>query len=154
MTFRDLVQAPDLPALERQSLEAADGELRLNCALVEQSADGPVRASEARDLRVNDSSLQLASFAHAELHNEVFERVNLAEASFMGARLDGVGFVDCRLIGADFRGAKLSGCEIRGASLDGVIGIESLGGVRMPWPDVLGSAAALAAALGIAVEEG
>jgi hypothetical protein len=26
--------------------------------------------------------------------------------------------------------------------------------VRMPWPDVLGSAAALAAALGIAVEDG
>jgi uncharacterized protein YjbI with pentapeptide repeats len=113
-----------------------------------------INGGEVRELRVIDSSLQLASFAHAELQNVVFERVNLAEASFMGARLDGVAFVDCRLMGADFRGAKLKGCEIRGTSLDGVLGIESLRGVRMPWPDVLGSAAALAAALGIAVEDG
>lgn len=46
---------------------------------------------EARDLRVVDCSLQLASFASATLRNVVFERVNLAEASFMHARLECVG---------------------------------------------------------------
>ena len=58
---------------------------------------------DIRDLRVVDSSLQLASFASATLRNVVFERVNLTEASFMHARLEAVAFVDCRLEGADFR---------------------------------------------------
>ena len=107
---------------------------------------------EIRDLHVTDSSLQLASLSSAKLHNVVFERVNLAEASFMDARLEAVAFVDCRLDGTDFRRATLSGCAIRGASLDGVLGVESLRGVRMPWADVVGSAGALAAALGIVVE--
>lgn len=109
--------------------------------------------AEIRDLRVVDSSLQLASFTSAALHNVVFERVNLAEASFMDARLEAVAFVDCRLEGADFRDARLSSCAIRGASLDGVVGVESLRGTRMPWPDVLSSAGALAAALGITIEQ-
>ena len=107
---------------------------------------------EARDLRVLDSSLELASFAAAQLSHVIFERVNLADASFMAARLEGVEFIDCRLAGADFRGAKLKGCAIRGAALDGVLGIESLRGLRMPWGDLLASAGALAAALGIVVE--
>ena len=107
---------------------------------------------DVRDLRVVDSSLQLVSFASATLRNVVFERVNLAESSFMHARLESVAFVDCRLDGADFRHARLTACAIRGASLDGVLGVESLRGVRMPWPDVLASAGALAAALGISVE--
>jgi uncharacterized protein YjbI with pentapeptide repeats len=107
---------------------------------------------ELRDVRVIDSSLQLASFASATLRNVVFERVNLAEASFMHARLESVAFINCRLEGADFREARVKACAIRGATLDGVLGVESLRGLRMPWPDILGSAGALAAALGIDVE--
>jgi uncharacterized protein YjbI with pentapeptide repeats len=107
---------------------------------------------DVRDLRVVDSSLQLASFASATLRHVLFERVNLAEASFMHARLESVAFVDCRLAGADFRHAQLKECAIRGASLDGVLGVESLRGVRMPWLDVLDSAGALATALGISIE--
>jgi uncharacterized protein YjbI with pentapeptide repeats len=107
---------------------------------------------EVRDVRVVDSSLQLASFASATLRHVVFEHVNLVEASFMHARLESVAFVDCRLEGADFRHARVSGCAIRGASLDGVLGIESLRGVQMPWSDILASAGAMATALGISVE--
>lgn len=105
-----------------------------------------------RDVRVIDSSLQLGSFLGAELKNVVFERVQLAEASFQHARLEAVQFRDCRLAGADFRGVAVSGCEIHGSSLDGVLGIESLRGVRMPWEDVLASAAALAVTLGIEIQ--
>jgi uncharacterized protein YjbI with pentapeptide repeats len=113
-----------------------------------------VRASEGtvQDLRVTDCAMLLASFADTELRHVVFERVNLAEASFMRARLEAVEFIDCGLTGADFRGARLKRCVIRGASLDGVIGVDSLAGVTMPWSDVVASAAALAASLGIAVE--
>jgi uncharacterized protein YjbI with pentapeptide repeats len=111
-----------------------------------------ISRGEVRDLRVVDSSLQLASFASATLRNVVFERANLAEASFMHANLKSVAFVDCRLEGTDFRHAKVAGCAIRGSSLDGVLGVESLRGLRMPWPDVVSSAGALAAALGISIE--
>jgi uncharacterized protein YjbI with pentapeptide repeats len=82
----------------------------------------------------------------------VFERVDLAGASFMEAQLETVVFIDCKLAGTDFRGVKMKGCAIRGTSLDGIIGVDCLQGVSMPWVDVLDSAAALAAALGITVE--
>ncbi len=108
----------------------------------------------AHDLRISNSSLALSSFAFAELRNVVFERVSLAEASFMQALLEDVEFDDCKLAGTDFRGVKLKGCAIRDSTLDGVLGVESLRGVAMPWSDVLASAGAIAAALGITVESG
>jgi uncharacterized protein YjbI with pentapeptide repeats len=108
---------------------------------------------EASDVVIRDCSLELASFAGAGLRSVSFEGVNLTDVSFMNARLEMVQFVDCRLTGADFRGAKVKTAAIRGASLDGVLGVESLRGVRMPWSDVLASSGAMAAALGISVEE-
>ena len=134
------------------NLDGRDGRLSRVEVRRSQLVGFGLSRGDVRDLRVVDSSLQLASFASATLRNVVFERVNLAEASFMHARLESVAFVDCRLEGADFRDAKLAGCAIRGASLDGVLGVESLRGLRMPWPDVLSSAGALAAALGITIE--
>jgi uncharacterized protein YjbI with pentapeptide repeats len=107
---------------------------------------------DVHDLIVEDSSLALASFAFAKLRNVIFERVDLIEASFMEAQLDAVEFVDCKLSSADFRGVKTKDCAIRGSSLDGVLGVDCLNGVAMPWADVLGSAGALAGALGIVVE--
>jgi uncharacterized protein YjbI with pentapeptide repeats len=70
----------------------------------------------------------------------------------MEARLEGVEFIDCQLTGTDFRGARLTRCAIRGSSLEDVLGVDSLRGVRMPWPDIVASVGALAAALDIAAE--
>ena len=109
---------------------------------------------ELQDVRLIDCSLELGSLASARLRNVSFERVNLAEASFMEARLEAVEFVDCKLAGTDFRRASVGACAIRGASLDGVLGIDSLRGLRMPWTDALASAGAMAAALGIVIEDG
>lgn len=106
----------------------------------------------AADLRVTGSTLALASFAFATLRSVVFDGVNLREASFMQAQLESVEFIDCELTGTDFRGVRLKDCAIRGTSLDGVHGVESLGGLAMPWGDVLASAATLAAGLGITIE--
>jgi uncharacterized protein YjbI with pentapeptide repeats len=106
----------------------------------------------AQDLKVIDSSLELASLAFAQLRNVVFERVKLAEASFMEARLESVEFIACELAGADFRRVELKRSSIRGSSLDGVLGVEYLKGLAMPWSDVLASAGAPATALGITVE--
>jgi uncharacterized protein YjbI with pentapeptide repeats len=107
---------------------------------------------ELSDVLIQDCSLELAVLAGATLSSVRFEGVNLTDASFMDARLERVEFVDCRLEGADFRGAKVKTAAIRGASLEGVLGVESLRGVRMPWSDVMASSGALAAALGITVE--
>lgn len=109
-------------------------------------------AGTIQDLRVLDSTLALSSLASSKLRNVVFERVDLTDASFMQAQLERVAFIDCKLAGADFRGVKLKGCTIRGTALDGILGIDSLKGVTMPWADVLASAPALAAALGIGIE--
>ncbi len=133
------VEAPE-PSMWR--VEVADSRL-----LGFRAAGGDVR-----ELRVTDSSLVLATFAFAGLRNVVFEGVDLTEASFMDARLDHVEFIDCRLAGTDFRNATVNACAIRGSSLDGVLGIESLRGVRMPWTDIVASVADLAAGLGIQIE--
>jgi uncharacterized protein YjbI with pentapeptide repeats len=106
----------------------------------------------AQDVRLIDCSLTLATFAFAQLRTVVFERVNLAESSFMQSVLHEVEFIDCKLDGVDFRGVRLNGCAIRGSSLDGVLGVDSLRGLTMPWEDVVGSAAAMALALGIETE--
>jgi uncharacterized protein YjbI with pentapeptide repeats len=82
-----------------------------------------------------------------------FEHVDLSEATFQEAWLENVRFLDCGLAGADFRGARCAGCLIRGASLNGVVGLEALRGVRMAWEHVVASAAALAEALGIEIED-
>jgi hypothetical protein len=96
--------------------------------------------------------MMLCSFAHSALRRVAFENVNLREASFLETRLTSVSFSGCDLTGADFRGARLKECTIRGSSLDGVVGVESLRGLTMPWVDLVGSVEALAAALGIEVE--
>ena len=111
--------------------------------------------SEGRveDLRVAGGTMMLCSFAHSTLRRVAFENVNLREAGFLETQLESVSFTGCDLTGADFRGVRLKECAIRGSSLDGVVGVESLRGLTMPWGDLVGSVGALAAALGIGVEE-
>lgn len=106
----------------------------------------------AQDLRVANSTVALASFAFMRLRDVIFENVDLTEASFMKAQLEHVEFIDCRLSGTDFRDVTVKDCVIRGTPLDGVLGVESLRGVTMPWVDVVASAATLATGLGIIIE--
>jgi uncharacterized protein YjbI with pentapeptide repeats len=108
--------------------------------------------ADLEDVRVTGGTLMLASFAQSTLRRVAFEDVNLRETSFAGARMLSVAFDGCDLRGADFRGVSLVDCTIRGTSLDGVAGVASLGGLTMPWTDLVGSVEALAAALGIEVE--
>lgn len=112
-----------------------------------------IEEGEVRGTAFTDCALSLASFARTTLREVRFERCDLSETSFMGARLIGVTFADCRLGGADFRDARVvPPVAISGASLDGVVGIEFLRGATMSWEDVVASAAALAATLGIEIE--
>ncbi len=107
---------------------------------------------KVEDLRVAGGTMMLCSFAHSTFRRVAFENVNLREASFLETQLTSVSFSGCDLTGADFRGARLKECAIRGSSLDGIVGVESLRGLTMPWGDLVGSVGALAAALGIVAE--
>lgn len=110
-----------------------------------------VAGAKLRDVAFSDCMASLGSFAFADLRDVSFERVNLREATFMEARLDGVSFIDCQLDGADFRRVVMRNCLMRGSSLEGVLGVGSLRGLTMPFDDVMASAPALAAALGIQI---
>jgi uncharacterized protein YjbI with pentapeptide repeats len=108
---------------------------------------------DLQDVHVGGGTMMLASLEQSRLQRVVFDEVVLREASFAGARLDDVTFAGCDLAGADFRGARLRNCVMRGSTLDGLVGIESLRGLSLPWPDLVASAGALAGALGIGVVE-
>jgi uncharacterized protein YjbI with pentapeptide repeats len=62
-----------------------------------------------------------------------------------------VRFEDCDLSGADFSDARFQRCELRGCTLDRLRVPASLGGVAMPWGDVVVAAATFAGALGIQI---
>ena len=104
-----------------------------------------------REVVVRDSRADLASFAEAGLERVTFEDCVLTQADFLDARLRNVRFLRCDLTQADLRGARMTDCELRGCTLDGLEGIEALRGAAMPWADIVGTAGAFAAALGIRV---
>lgn len=131
-----------------------------------RAVSGALTRIEARELRATG-----ADFAETELRDVVFDGCRLDLASFRFARLSRVAFRDCRLEEADFHGASFSSvrlercvlsganvtaasfseCELRDCELTGLVGAASLGGVRMPWGDVIQIAGLLAAAAGIEV---
>jgi uncharacterized protein YjbI with pentapeptide repeats len=73
------------------------------------------------------------------------------ECDFYGATLTDVLFERCDLREAVFSGAKLERVELRGCELTGLHGVEALRGVRMPLTDVLANALLFASALEVDV---
>jgi uncharacterized protein YjbI with pentapeptide repeats len=110
-------------------------------------------AAAIEDVLFTDCRIDLASFRSAKLTRVRFERCRLDEVDFGGAKLASVAFVDSTLVRALWTDATLSRCEMRGTDLTGAGNPERLRGVRMPWQDVLASAAVLAAAVGIEIVE-
>lgn len=147
-----LLRDARLQGCDLSNIRVRRGEIRRTELMDSRLVGFSISEGEVEDLRVVGGTMMLASLAHSTLRHVVFENVNLREASFLETRLTSVSFEGCDLTGADFRGARLKECTIRGTSLDAVLGVESLRGLSMPWPDLVGSVQALAAALGIAVE--
>jgi uncharacterized protein YjbI with pentapeptide repeats len=101
------------------------------------------------DCTFAEARLNLASFRHSVLERVAFRDCRLEEADFYGATLRSVSFERCVLVGATLAEATLERCELRGCDLEGLVGVERLAGARMPLPDVIQIAAALAGAAGI-----
>lgn len=109
--------------------------------------------STLRDLVIEDSRVDLAAFRMSAIERVVFRDCQLQELDLVEAQLSSVVFERCDLSGADVSHATFRRSQMRECRLDGLIGAERLRGVSMPWPDVVGQAAAFAAALGIGIIE-
>jgi uncharacterized protein YjbI with pentapeptide repeats len=109
--------------------------------------------AKLEDVRFVDCRLDLTSFRFARLERVAFEGCRLEEADFYEATLVSAAFSHCDLRGASVDGARFERAELRGCELEGLRGGERLRGVRMPWPDVVGSAGTFATALGIEIVE-
>ena len=103
------------------------------------------------DAVFRDCRIDLATFAGTTFERTTFDGCLLAQADFREALLRSVRFDRCDLTEADLTGVRIDRCELRDCTLDGLVGMERLRGAAMPWPDVVGNAGLLAAALGIRV---
>lgn len=101
------------------------------------------------DAVFRDCRIDLATFAGTTFERTVFDGCLLAQADFRDALLRSVRFDGSDLTEADLTGIRIDRCELRGCTLDRLIALERLRGAAMPWADVVGNAALLAAALGI-----
>ena len=108
---------------------------------------------ELEDATFVDCQLDLAASRKAKLKRVRFERCKLDEADFSGAELSSVAFVDSSLKRSSWAEAHLFRCEARSSDITGAVNPECLRGLRMPWEDVLASAAVFAAATGIEIVE-
>ena len=170
LTLRTVrLQATRLPGAELSGLELTDAELSscdlANARLGARAAWRRVHVRTCRltgiaindgvlrDVTIESSRVDLASFAGCRLERVSFTDCVLVATDFLEAQLDAVRFTDCDLSEADFRGARLHRCELRGCRLDGLQGVTQLRGVALPWPDLVGSAGVWAQALGIEVLE-
>jgi uncharacterized protein YjbI with pentapeptide repeats len=104
-----------------------------------------------RDITFDECRIDLVGLRHARLERVVFRDCRMSECDFYGSTLKDVLFERCELREATFSAATITSVELRGCDLAGLRGAEALRGARMPWNDVLGSAALFATALGIEI---
>ena len=103
------------------------------------------------DTVFRDCRIDLATFAGTTFERTTFDGCLLAQTDFREGLLRSVRFDRCDLTEADLTGLRIDRCELRDCTLDGLTGLERLRGAAMPWADIVGNAALLAAALGIRV---
>ena len=104
-----------------------------------------------RDVSFVDCRMDLCSMRFARLERVRFDQCRMVEIDLYEAKLSSVGFTDCDLAHASLAKTTFASSELHECNLDGVANPEQLRGVGMPWPDVLRSAAVLAAAVGVHV---
>jgi uncharacterized protein YjbI with pentapeptide repeats len=114
-----------------------------------------VRWPRARlqDVAFRGCRVDLATIAGTTFERVAFADCRLEQADFREALWRSVRFTRCDLSGADLTGLRVDRCVLEGCALDGLVAVERLRGAALPWTDVVGNAALLAAALGIRVLE-
>ena len=104
-----------------------------------------------RDVSFVDCRMDLAAIRFGRLERVRFENCRMDEIDLYEAKLSSVVLAGCGLTNASLAKAAFSSCEMHECDLDGIGNPEQLRGVGMPWPDIVRSAAVLAAAAGVHV---
>jgi uncharacterized protein YjbI with pentapeptide repeats len=105
------------------------------------------------DLTLAECRLDLAGLRMAKLERVVFRDCRMTECDLYEADLKDVLLERCDLREATLTGLHLTRVELRGCRLDGVRGLASLAGARIPWADVVENGHLFAAALGVEIIE-
>jgi uncharacterized protein YjbI with pentapeptide repeats len=113
---------------------------------------GAVEAS-LRDVLVESCKLDLANWRFAHLERVEFRACVLSDADFSSATLRTVRFDGCDLSAAQFAHAVLDDVDLRGSQLERIGGLDGLRGARIGNEQLLELAPALAAHLGLHVED-
>jgi uncharacterized protein YjbI with pentapeptide repeats len=106
-------------------------------------------AATIEDVRFVACRLDLTSFRFAQLDGVRFEECRLEEADLYHATVSASSFVSCDLTHVNLAEATFQACEMRDCELQGAGNPERLRGAAMPWPDIVRSAAVLAAGVGV-----
>ncbi|WP_433491855.1 pentapeptide repeat-containing protein [Nocardia grenadensis] len=105
-----------------------------------------------RDVSVEDTRADLASFRGSKLQKVVFTGCNLAGADFQRVRFRSVRFEGCDLTGAQFSQANIEhNTTFVDCRLIDVRGVRGLKGAQVRGDDLLGLAGSLAREVGIDV---
>lgn len=106
-----------------------------------------------RDALVEDCKLDLANLRFARLERVTFRHCVLGDADFSGSTQRDVRYDGCDLRAAQFSQARLQRVDLRGSRLEGLGGLGDLRGARIGNEQLLELAPALAAHLGLRVED-
>ncbi|HEV2635459.1 MAG TPA: pentapeptide repeat-containing protein [Actinocrinis sp.] len=129
------------------------------CSFVDATIDGSVLAgvpafgSLLRRVVFQRCKLDSVNFRTAKLADVIFEDCTIKDVDFAGASLQRVSFSGCTLTDVDFTKASLSKVDLRGAELISLSGLDALRGATIDTGQLLGLAPALAAFLGINVQD-
>jgi uncharacterized protein YjbI with pentapeptide repeats len=148
---RPLLQDSVVAGGSWENVRARDARLRRVTFTGVRMTGADLPSATIEDTSFTDCRIDLAAFHLAKLTRVRFVRCRLDEADFSAARLVSVAFVDCVLAKSIWLDATLTRCEMRGTDLTGAVNPERLKGVRMPWEDVLASAALWAQAAGVEI---
>jgi uncharacterized protein YjbI with pentapeptide repeats len=107
--------------------------------------------SALSDVTLAECRLDLAGLRMAKLERVAFRDCRMSECDLYEAELKDVLLERCDLREATITGVHLTRVEVRGCRLDGIRGLASLAGARMPWSDIVENGHLFAAALGVEI---
>ncbi len=106
-----------------------------------------------RDVLFENCKLDLANFRFARLERVTFRTCVLGDADFSGSTQRDCRYQDCDMRAAQFSQVTLRDVDLRGSRLEGIGGLAGMRGARISNEQLLELAPALAAQLGLRVED-
>lgn len=141
-----MVTTLDVANASLQSFEAS-GTSFTSCRFLGATIAGTIDRSVFTDCQLTMASLRMCRLSDVD-----FRGCAMREVDFYGAALRSVLFQSCDLTAATLSRASLAGCAMRDCRLDDLRGVEALGGVGIPYADLISLLPELARAAGIEIE--